>query len=58
MFLRLSVTVNTPKYSSEFAVSSGELQNPSLEFKSKEMKRFLIEFMPDSNDIDKEIQVI
>lgn len=32
-------------------------KNPTLEFQSKEVKRFLIEFMPEASDINKDIQV-
>lgn len=55
-FQRLAVTVNTPDYSSEFAVSN-ELNNPTLEFRSGEMKRFLVEFQPNPNDVEKEMQI-
>ncbi|KAJ8940840.1 hypothetical protein NQ318_005286 [Aromia moschata] len=54
-FTKVSVTVNTPEYSSEFAVTNWE--NVSLNFHSFEVKRFVIEFMADANDINKEIQI-
>lgn len=56
-FQRLSVTINTPDYSSEFAVNSKVINNPNLEFRSGEVKRFLIEFTPDPNDVEKEMQI-
>lgn len=56
-FLKLSVTINTSEYSSEFAVNNETHKNPTLEFHSKEVKRFLIEFMPEPSDINKDIQV-
>lgn len=56
-FQRLAVTINTPDYSSEFAVSNVALNNPNLEFRSGEVKRFLVEFTPDPNDVEKEMQI-
>lgn len=56
-FQRLAVTINTPDYSSEFAVSNEPSNNPNLEFRSGEVKRFLIEFTPDPNDVEKEMQI-
>lgn len=56
-FQRLAVTINTPDYSSEFAVSNEALNNPNLEFRSGEVKRFLIEYTPDPNDVEKEMQI-
>lgn len=55
-FQRLAVTINTPDYSSEFAVSN-ELNNPNLEFKSEEVKCFLVEFTPNPSDVEKEMQI-
>ncbi|CAG9819021.1 unnamed protein product [Phaedon cochleariae] len=54
-FSKVSVTVNTQGYSSEFAVTN--LENISLSFHKDEVKRFLVVFMADSNDINKEIQI-
>lgn len=56
-FSYLSVTVNTPNYSSEFAVSEDAGSNPTLLFDSNQIKRFLVEFVPDTQDIGQEIQV-
>lgn len=63
LFSYLSVTINTPNYSNEFAVSEGNPQeggnsNPTLLFENNQVKRFLVEFVPDSTDIGQEIQVI
>lgn len=51
------MTINTPDYSSEYAVSNELLNNPSLEFRSGEVKRFLVEFSPNPSDVEKEIQI-
>lgn len=55
-FQRLAVTINTPDYSSEFAVNN-ELNNPNLEFKSGAVKCFLVEFTPNPSDVEKEMQI-
>lgn len=47
--------MNTPEYSSEFAVTN--LESNSLNFHCGEVKRFIIEFMADSNEVNKEMQV-
>lgn len=49
--------INTPGYSSEFAVNNLHADVENLAFNFSEVKRFLIEFMPNPNDIGKEIQV-
>lgn len=56
-FIKVSVSVNTPGYSSEFAVNNQQPDGQNLQFNYNEVKRFLIEFMPDPNDIGKEIQI-
>ncbi|KAK7871870.1 hypothetical protein R5R35_006453 [Gryllus longicercus] len=60
-FSKLTVTVNNPTYSSEFAVcesSSNESgANPLLLFHKNEVKRFVCQFLPDVQDVGKEIQI-
>ncbi|XP_067008734.2 trafficking protein particle complex subunit 11 [Anabrus simplex] len=60
-FSRLSVTVNSPSYSSEFLVcrssSSDAASNSMLLFQPNEVKRFVCEFLPDIQDVGKEIQI-
>ena len=57
IFTKVAVTINTPTYNSEYAVDNVNLSSGSLEFNTDEVKRFVIEFMPDSNDVNNEIQV-
>ncbi|KAJ8917803.1 hypothetical protein NQ315_010709 [Exocentrus adspersus] len=54
-FSSFSVTINTPDYNSEIGATN--LEAKSLHFHSNEVKRFVIEFVPDSNDVNKEIQI-
>lgn len=51
----ISVKVNTPNVSSEFAINN--VENTLITFHSHDVKRFVIEFEPDPNDINKEIQI-
>jgi hypothetical protein len=53
----VSVAINSPSYNSEFAVDDTNLGPDSLQFNTDEVKRFVIEFVPDSNDVNNEIQV-
>ncbi|KAL3269164.1 hypothetical protein HHI36_008247 [Cryptolaemus montrouzieri] len=53
-FSQVSVTINTPVFTSEYAVNNSSI---GLEFTSSEVKKFLIEFYPDPNDILKDIQI-
>ncbi|KAJ8983242.1 hypothetical protein NQ317_011651 [Molorchus minor] len=54
-FSKVSVTINAPEYSSEFAVTN--LEEVSLNFHNFEVKKFIIEFMADTNDVNKDIQI-
>lgn len=57
-FTKIAVVINTPGYSSEFAVgNTTKSSDDKLLFNSNEVKGFLIEFMPDPNDVGKELQV-
>nr|CAD7408851.1 unnamed protein product [Timema cristinae] len=60
-FSKLSVTVNNPSYSSEFAVCESTAgphpSNPLLLFEANEVKRFICQFVPDMQDVGKEIQI-
>jgi hypothetical protein len=56
-FSKVSVAINTPSYNSEFAVDDTNLGPDSLQFNTDEVKRFVIEFVPDSNDVNNEIQI-
>ncbi|PNF36899.1 Trafficking protein particle complex subunit 11 [Cryptotermes secundus] len=62
-FSRLSVTVNNPSYSSEFAVCESSSQdvhasgNPLLLFHCHEVRRYVCQFLPDVQDVGKEIQI-
>ncbi|EFA10428.2 Trafficking protein particle complex subunit 11-like Protein [Tribolium castaneum] len=56
-FTKVSVTINTPSYNCEYAVDNQNLSSNSLEFGSDETKRFVIDFVPDSNDVNSEIQI-
>lgn len=54
-FTHLKVMVNSPNYSSEFAVVEGGQTN--MCFKSGEVKRFLVEFVPDVQDVGQDVQI-
>lgn len=62
-FSRLSVTVNSPSYSSEFAVCESSSKdahasgNPLLLFNCNEVRRYVCQFLPDVQDVGKEIQI-
>ncbi|XP_021915999.1 trafficking protein particle complex subunit 11 isoform X2 [Zootermopsis nevadensis] len=62
-FSRLSVTVNNPNYSSEFAVCESSSQeahasgNPLLLFRCNEVRSYVCRFLPDVQDVGKEIQI-
>ncbi|XP_025834501.1 trafficking protein particle complex subunit 11 isoform X2 [Agrilus planipennis] len=56
-FTRLSVTINTSEYSSEFAVNETKFNNPNLTFESNEVKKFIVEFLPDSETTGKDMQI-
>jgi hypothetical protein len=56
-FSKVSVAINSPSYNSEFAVDDTNLGPDSLQFNTDEVKRFVIEFVPDSNDVNNEIQI-
>jgi len=57
------VTVNNPSYSSEFAVCESSSQdahasgNPLLLFHCNEVRRYMCQFLPDVQDVGKEIQI-
>lgn len=54
-FSCISATICTPGVNSEFKIK--ELDNtPVIIFKPDEIKTFSIEFVPDPNDVEKEIQ--
>ncbi|VEN53813.1 unnamed protein product [Callosobruchus maculatus] len=55
VFAKISVTINAPNCNSEFAVTN--VENIALSFRKDEVKKFVIEFMPDPHDINKEIQI-
>ncbi|XP_024945200.1 trafficking protein particle complex subunit 11 [Cephus cinctus] len=54
-FSKLSVTVNSPGYSSEFAVT--DANNKPLIFQSNETKTFLCQFQARQQDVGSEIQI-
>nr|XP_023021888.1 trafficking protein particle complex subunit 11 [Leptinotarsa decemlineata] len=54
-FSKVSVTINTQGYTSEFAVTN--LEGVFISFHKDEVKKFVVEFMADSSDINKEIQI-
>lgn len=57
-FSRLSVSVNNPTMSSEFAVCGDkDSGDPKLLFEPGEVKSFLCQFTPDPRDAGKEIQI-
>lgn len=57
-FSRLSVCVNNPTVSSEFAVcGKDDANDPKLLFSPGEIKTYFCQFVPDAQDIGKEIQV-
>lgn len=51
---RVSLTVNSPSYSSEFAVCDNSSQ---LLFYQNEVRRYVCQFLPDLQDVGKEIQI-
>jgi len=57
------VTVNSPSYSSEFAVCESSSKdahtsgNPLLLFNCNEVRRYVCQFLPDVQDVGKEIQI-
>ncbi|XP_075220488.1 trafficking protein particle complex subunit 11 gry isoform X2 [Lycorma delicatula] len=57
-FSRLSVCVNNPTVSSEFAVcGKDDANDPKLLFSPGEIKTYFCHFVPDPQDIGKEIQI-
>ncbi|XP_046424871.1 trafficking protein particle complex subunit 11 isoform X1 [Neodiprion fabricii] len=54
-FSKVSVTVNSPGYSSEFAVS--DIQDKPVIFQEKETKKFLCQFQARQQDVGNEIQI-
>lgn len=54
-FARLSVCVNSPAVSSEFAMCDSA--SDKLQFSPREVKSFLCQITPDPADAGKEIQV-
>ncbi|RZC34292.1 trafficking protein particle complex subunit 11 [Asbolus verrucosus] len=56
-FSKISVMINTPSYNSEFAVDDSAFDENSLVFHTDQVKKFVIEFMADPSDVNKEIQI-
>uniref|UniRef100_A0A1B6BYJ1 Trafficking protein particle complex subunit 11 n=1 Tax=Clastoptera arizonana TaxID=38151 RepID=A0A1B6BYJ1_9HEMI len=57
-FSRLSVCVNNPSVSNEFAIcGDGEAGGPNLLFEPGEVRTFMCQFKPDPKDVGKEIQI-
>ncbi|KAF5298216.1 hypothetical protein FQA39_LY02640 [Lamprigera yunnana] len=55
-FFNVSTAINTPEYTSEYTIENLS-EEEDLLFKYNYVKRYLVEFMPDPNDVEKEIQI-
>ncbi|KAF5306179.1 hypothetical protein FQR65_LT07455 [Abscondita terminalis] len=54
-FVKVSTTINTPEYASDYDVIN--LKEGDATFNCDDVKKYTVEFMPDPNDIEKEIQI-